>query len=140
MSPLHFTLSQRIRDCLRILARTGGKDIDAAKTLMTALLLTEDDDRTTNAMADGLRRTLLDDDTKMRTKTRKRNAKAKKGKNAKVDHDDDFDTVTNSADKARIMVERLQVLSVVETDTIFKKFEGKEKDEKSSKKEKTSRG
>ncbi|KAL3945868.1 MAG: hypothetical protein SGBAC_000019 [Bacillariaceae sp.] len=134
MSPLYYSLSQRIRDCLQILARTGSRDIVAAKTLMTTLLLTEDDDRTTNSMADGLRSTLLDDDTKMWTRTRKMNTKGKKGKSSKAIQDDDFDTIRNSADKARTMVERLQVLSVVETDTIFKKFEGKTNHEKSSKK------
>jgi hypothetical protein len=84
-------------------------------------------------MADGLRSSLLDDEKKFR-KRRKRTAKLKNKGVRSTDHDDDFDTVTNSADKARIMVERLQVLSVAETDTIFKKFEGKASDELSSKK------
>jgi hypothetical protein len=132
-SPLHYSLSQRMRDCLQILAKTGTKDMNSAKTLMTTLLLTEDEDKMTNLMADGLRSSLLDDEKKFR-KRRKRTAKLKNKGVRSTDHDDDFDTVTNSADKARIMVERLQVLSVAETDTIFKKFEGKASDELSSKK------
>lgn len=133
MSPLHYSLSQRMRDCLQILAKTGTKDMISAKNLMTTLLLTEDEDKMTNVMADGLRSSLLDDDKKMRTR-RKRTAKLQKKGARSTDHDDDFDAVTNSADKARIMMERLQVLSVAETDTKFKTFEGRASDEKSSKK------
>jgi hypothetical protein len=134
-SPLHYSISQRMRDCLQILAKTGTKDMNSAKTLMTTLLLTEDEDKMTNLMADGLRSSLLDDDKKMRTRRRrKRTAKLKSKGVRSNDHDDDFDILTNSADKARIMVERLQVLSVAETGTIFKKFEGRANDEKSSKK------
>eukprot|EP00980_Cylindrotheca_fusiformis_P011927 scaffold2830_cov131-Cylindrotheca_fusiformis.AAC.48 len=133
MSPLHYSLSQRMRDCLHILTKTGATDMNSAKDLMTALLLTEDDDMVTNQMADGMRSSLLDDDKKMRTR-RKRTGKLKSKGARSTDHDDDIDAITNSADKARIMVERLQVLSVAETDTQFKKFEGRASNEKSSRK------
>lgn len=51
-SSLQYTLSQRVSDCLEILNRIGPTDVMPAKTLLSTLLLTEDEARKTNEVAD----------------------------------------------------------------------------------------
>lgn len=139
MSPLHYSISQRMRDCVNILNRVGSKDVEASKDLLATLLLTEDEDRITNTMAEGFRSNFLSaDDLVARTKikSRGRTSTTKKNKRATpLEPDDEFGFSKTSADQARMMVERLAVLSVAETDTILRKFEMK--DDKVMKKRRT---
>lgn len=138
MSSLHYSLSQRIRDCLDILSKVGTEDAGASLALLSTLLLTEDEDRLTNTMAEGANRTLLSDldEGVDQGKKGKMNILGKKKDEGHTNAETDAGAgyTINSADLARIVVERLAVLSVAESDTIFRKFEAKaNEDEKSSK-------
>ena len=145
MSSLHYSLSQRLQDCLEILTKSsnnsstssssssssmengGGDGIMACKTLLTTLLLTEDEDRFSNTMAGGFHRTVLSDitraDSTQGALALKMKMKKSQDHNTTMVEEEDFSFFTHSADLARIMVERLAVLSVAENDTIFRKFE-----------------
>jgi hypothetical protein len=134
-SPLYCSLSQRIDDCVKILSRAGTKNSNAAKDLLITLLLTEDEDRMTNTMAFGTRSTIFETEEGIKPRGKKITGKLKPKKNASSDtHDDDIGIYINSADQARIMVERLAVLSVAESGARFRMFETRAKGEKSSKK------
>jgi hypothetical protein len=138
MSSLHYSLSQRIRDCLDILSKVGTEDARASLALLSTLLLTEDEDRLTNTMAEGANRTLLSDldEGGDQGKKGKMNILGKKKDEGHTNAETDAGAgyTINSADFARIVVERLAVLSVAENDTIFRKYEAKANEgEKSSK-------
>jgi hypothetical protein len=128
MSSLHYSLPQRLRDCIEILSKTNVDDPMACRALLTTLLLMEDEDRITNTMAEGFNRTVISE-ISIATDTggapQIMNVLKRKENRDLQPHDDnvDYGVFTNSADLARIMVERLAVLSVAETDTIFRKFE-----------------
>jgi hypothetical protein len=137
MSSLHYSLSQRIRDSLYILSKVGTDDAGASRALLSTLLLTEDEDRLTNTMAEGANRTLLSDldeggDQGKKGKMHLLGKKKEEG-HTTAETDAGAGFTTNSADLARIVVERLAVLSVAENDTIFRKYEAKaNEDEKLS--------
>jgi hypothetical protein len=136
MSSLHYSLSQRMRDCLEILSKCGADDVGASRALLTTILLTEDEDRLTNSMAESATRTLLSeiDDGTWDTKGKMNLLGKKRNQDMAVADEGDYGLTINSADQARIMVERLAVLSVAENDTIFRKYENKANaGEKSSK-------
>jgi hypothetical protein len=115
MSSLHYSLSQRMADCIQILSQAGTEDGASCSTLLTSILLTDDEIRLTNSMANAQGNHLFVDD-----------ARGKKKNQMSADADFENPLSMNSADQARIMVERLAVLSVAESDTIFRKFEGKQ--------------
>jgi hypothetical protein len=138
MSSLHYALSQRIRDCLDILSKVGTEDAGASLALLSTLLLTEDEDRLTNTMAEGANRTLLSDLDEGGDQVKKGKmhilGKKKDEGHTNAETDAGAGYTINSADLARIVVERLAVLSVSENDTIFRKYEAKANEgEKSSK-------
>lgn len=132
MSSLHYSLAQRMRDCIDILARAGTEDGASCATVLSSILLTDDEVRLTNAMAIAQDYHLFTEDTK-----------SGKKKNIEMAVDPEFENPLsmNSSDQARIMVERLAVLSVAQNDTIFRKFEGKtnEKNSKTSRRRKSGR-
>ena len=140
MSSLHYSLSQRMRDCLDILTKAGTEDARACRALLSTLLLTEDEDRVTNAMAEGVARTLLSEGEDLLGD--KKGGKSginvliggkKKSEGLAASENEGASFFMNSADQARILVERLAVLSVAENDTIFRKYEAKMAGEKASK-------
>ena len=120
MSPLHHSLSQRLGDCIGIICKTANVESEACKSLLTTLLLTEDEDRITNTMAEGYKRTVLSE-----ISPQIKNNRSKKQNQDIMPEDHYYGMDLDSADQARIMVERLAVLSVAENDTMFRKFESK---------------
>jgi hypothetical protein len=129
MSALHYSLPQRMKDCLDILSNTGTEDPIASRALLATLLLTEDEDRLSNTMAEGNNRTLLSEADEMAQEAKKGKMNLLGRNKAEVSNTTQTDIIDplllNSADLARIMVERLAVLSVSESDTIFRKYEAK---------------
>ncbi|KAG7337878.1 Muniscin mu homology domain containing protein [Nitzschia inconspicua] len=142
-TPLVYSIQLRMDDCIRILSQHGPSinsesatvssgDVSAAKSLLTTLLLTEDEDRMTNTMADAPNRLVLAEDegagssgggllgTNRRKSTENNNSMGMAGEENPL--------LVNSADQARVIVERLAVLSVCESDTLFRKFEGRNKE------------
>lgn len=122
MSSVHYSLSQRMNDCLNIISKSGIDDGDSCSTLLTTMLLTEIESRLTNSMSSAHEYHLFgeaDDGRGGLLNTKK--------KPVGMDLDIGFENPlsTNSADQARLMVERLAVLSVVENGTIFSKYKGK---------------
>lgn len=129
MSALQYSLPQRMKDCLDILSNTGTEDPIASRALLATLLLTEDEDRLSNTMAEGTNRTLLSEADEMAHEAKKGKMNLLGRNKAEASNTTQTDIIDplllNSADLARIMVERLAVLSVSETDTIFRKYEAK---------------
>jgi len=122
MSSLHYSLSQRMRDCVEVITHTGTEDGASCGSLLASMLLTDEEARLTNSMANAQDRHLFNE-----TDDGRGGLLGGKKKNAEMSADTDFENPLsiNSADQARIMIERLAVLSVAENDTIFRKFEGK---------------
>eukprot|EP00339_Tiarina_fusa_P013514 CAMPEP_0116996154 /NCGR_PEP_ID=MMETSP0472-20121206/65_1 /TAXON_ID=693140 ORGANISM="Tiarina fusus, Strain LIS" /NCGR_SAMPLE_ID=MMETSP0472 /ASSEMBLY_ACC=CAM_ASM_000603 /LENGTH=746 /DNA_ID=CAMNT_0004694701 /DNA_START=278 /DNA_END=2518 /DNA_ORIENTATION=- len=128
MSSLHYSLAQRMNDSIDILAQNKACSPSAARALFATLLLTDDEDRLTNSMAEAASRIIVSQDDDLAGEKGGRGLLGKKRSQEAVAHDNDtVESNINSADQARIMVERLAVLSVAENDTIFRKFEGREK-------------
>jgi hypothetical protein len=129
MSALHYSLPQRMKDCLDIFSNTGTDDPIASRALLATLLLTEDEDRMSNTMAEGNNRTLLSEADEMAQEAKKGKMNLLGRNKAEASNTTQTDIIDplllNSADLARIMVERLAVLSVSESDTIFRKYEAK---------------
>lgn len=138
-SPLAHSIHQRMGDCIDILSKQANNgdgttvDVSAAKSLLTTLLLTEDEDRVTNSMANALNRlTLTQEDESggggvgggLLGSTKRRNAES----NHASMEEEENPLLVHSADLARVVVERLAVLSVCESDTLFRKFEGRNKE------------
>lgn len=120
MSSLQYSLGQRMRDCVEVLTKGGSEDTTASLTLISTVLLADDESRLTNSMASA-------DDYLLFAESDDPGKPSVKKKQQEIPMDGEFDNPlsVNSADQARIMVERLAVLSVVESDTIFRKFEGR---------------
>lgn len=127
-SQIHYSMSQRINDCVNIMSKTGTEDRASCAMLLTSILLTETERRLTNAMATAQENHLFANRDDGRGGIL--NPKKKSSINYEVDFENPLSM--NSADQARLMIERLAVLSVAETDTIFNKYEGKS-NEKNSK-------
>ena len=122
VSPVHYSLSQRMDDCINIVSKTGAGDSSSCATLLASLLLADTESRLTNSMASGQEYHLfgeMDDGRGGLLNTKK--------KSTAINHDIEFENplAMNSADHARLMIERMAVLSVAETETIFSKYEGK---------------
>jgi hypothetical protein len=126
MSSLHYSMAQRMNDSIDILAIHNVLNASAARALLATLLLTDDEDRLTNSMAEAASRIILSQDNDLGGEKGGKGRK-KRNQEAAMNENDTVEGNVNSADQARIMVERLAVLSVAENDTIFRKFGGKEK-------------
>jgi hypothetical protein len=154
---LTYSINQRMSDCMDILCKVAVNssqitndgpagagaavasnasslmDPAAARSLLTTLLLTEDEYRLTNTMANAAQRIILSQEDEggggLLGTAKRRNVE----NNILMGDDDENPLHVNSADQARIVVERLAVLSVCEADTLFRKFEGRNKDSASEK-------
>ena len=162
-STMIHSMSQRMDDCIDLLCKAAvtvnssnnttnnnansnsettkspPMDPKAACSLLTTLLLTEDEDRMTNTMANASNRIVTVHEEEvgggLLGGVKRRNVD--NNNNMGMGDDDDNALRVNSADQARIVVERLAVLSVCQSDTAFRKFEGRNNNkdaEKGSKK------
>ncbi|KAL3925599.1 MAG: hypothetical protein SGILL_000293 [Bacillariaceae sp.] len=135
-TPLISSISQRMGDCIDVLCTTtsndgtsSANDLAAMRSLIASILLTEDGDRVTNAMAKSSKQVMLakEDDGGgggLLGSTKRRSV----DQTALGLVEDENPLIINSADMARATVERLAVLSVCESDTQFRKFEGRNKE------------
>lgn len=155
-SCLTYSLSSRMRESICILCRlsTNGNrkkhsnsadttqlsssttlDVASARTLLTTLLLTDDEERITNSAMNRERRFVMFQEDQFSKKTT--NLKKKGQDNVLFETEDECENPlhVNSADQARTVVERMAVLSVYDTDTMFRRYEGRIKtSEKAGKK------
>jgi len=142
-SCLTYSLSNRIKECIDMLCRTsttssgkrrssgGGTtktstmDVASARSLLTTLLLTDDEDRITNSVVNRERRIGMfqqDQFSKRFTNSKRR---GQDNKVFEMEGDNENPLHVNSADQGRIIVERMAVLSVCDSDTMFRKYEGR---------------
>mmetsp|Transcript_22984 Transcript_22984/g.54542 ORF Transcript_22984/g.54542 Transcript_22984/m.54542 type:complete len:833 (+) Transcript_22984:291-2789(+) len=161
-SSLTSNLGTRMKDCLEILQRTpqasslsaanskssssttattkpdAAADLKAVQSLVTTLLLTEDEDRMTNSMAAGNHRLLISQDDKSSNKKTQQQQQQSPLDNLNAIEPDDNPLHFNSADHARLVVERLAILSVCQSDTTFRRFEGRSREGTSKKRSRKS--
>jgi len=100
-------------------------DLNLARSLLTTLLLTNDEDRMVNSIVNGEQRIDISQEDQFTKRILKLGSK-KKGNQAGMGsggEDNDNPLVANSADQARIIVERMAVLSVCSSDSILRKYE-----------------
>jgi len=147
-SSLQYGLAQRMNDCVsilsdRIMATNPLVDVAAAKTILSTLLATEDEVRKTNEVADSAHFTAIPEsgeDGGLAVQKKKQSAlKSFKRMSVSVPFGN-FPTLgllskstgeTNmhvgldptSNDLARVLIERLNVLSVAENDTLLRPYE-----------------
>jgi hypothetical protein len=137
-SPLVLSIRHRMGDCVEILCKNvSGADSDsaivdvsAAKLLLTTLLLTENEDRVTNTMESTTSRLVLNQEDEGGGGAGLLGS-AKKKSNEVVNfgmQEEENPLLVNSADQARVIVERLAVLSICESETLFRKFEGRNRE------------
>ena len=137
-STLFYSITQRMDDSIEILTNNKLDNLAATRALLGTLLLTDDGDRLTNSMAEAASRTIVSQEELefgSKDKGGKSRVLSKKKSQESISAGGDVESGINSADQARLMVERLAVLSVAESDTIFRKYEAKKEKtgEKSSK-------
>jgi hypothetical protein len=129
-SPLQHSLSQRMNQCTSILTKAGSQDLAGIRILLSTYLLSDDESRVTNEMADASNLVLLPDVDEAAAKgvmspmgikkTRRSSIKGSNG--VALDSGVPLSTAVSSADAARIMTQRLTVLSAVETDAFLRKY------------------
>ena len=137
-SALTYTLSHRMKKCLGILCSEttttsingnkkktnitppGAMDLTAAQSLLATLLLTDDEDRMANAMVDGEQRIDVSQEDQFTKRVLTIGSKKKKSGIG----GDPLDP--SSADQARVIVERMAVLSVCSSDSILRKYENRQ--------------
>ena len=143
-SDLFYHLSERVNDCKEILTRKGGElDGNTVKTLLSTLLLYENDARMTNSRIDGIRLTAIpeSDDSNQRkggggglisplvVRTIRSGGRAmadQGGRGGGGDggggEDSVLDLDIRGAEETRLISERLKVLSVAELQTRLYKY------------------
>lgn len=139
-SNIEYSLKQRLSDCVGFLAKLSASDPVSAKSVLADYLLSEVDDRVTNEMYEAgslvkLQAAVMVEEEKSKGLLggkKGQHSKAKKGSKGMEDGDDDMAHMNRvlsvrveqvSSDAARSMVERMNILSVVETDSILRKYE-----------------
>jgi hypothetical protein len=130
-SPLVRTLTARLQDAVNVMKRMVGDAEDCKnsyKALLSTFLLTEDEERRTNAMVESEQVTMeLDLDTNDdEASNRKFGIKSKRSFGLKRGASADLMNATfasvSSADKARLLEKRSAILSVVERDCTLRKY------------------
>jgi hypothetical protein len=145
-SSLTYSLSHRMKKSLGILCNEttttsivsnkkrnnmtspGVMDLTLARSLLTTLLLTDDEDRMVNSVVNGEQRidvTQEDQFTKRLLKlgSKKKNSQPGMGSGG---NDEENPLEANSADQARIFVERMAVLSVCSSDSMLRRYENRQ--------------
>lgn len=130
-SPLVRTLTARLQDAVNVMKRMVGDSEDCKnsyKALLSTFLLTEDEERRTNAMVESEQVTMeLELETNEdEGSTRKFGIKSKRSFGLKRGASADLMNATfasvSSADKARLLEKRSAILSVVERDCTLRKY------------------
>lgn len=130
-SQAFYHVSERVNDIKEILTRRGDLDVNNVQTLLSTMLLLENDARMTNARMEQVRNVIVPEpeDT---TGERKGGlisplgVRRRGGKSANDDQQQREDAVlslsTPPAEATRIVTEKLKVLSVAESQTLLQKY------------------
>ncbi|KAL7572698.1 hypothetical protein ACA910_008972 [Epithemia clementina (nom. ined.)] len=137
-SNLFYHLSERVNDCKEILTRRADLDGNAIKTLLSTLLLYENDERMTNSRIEGIRLAMVpepDESTQkkggglisplvgVRTKRSSGRSLSDGGNPSGRGLEDTVLSLDiRGADETRLITERLKVLSVAELQTKLHKY------------------
>jgi hypothetical protein len=125
-SPLQYSLAQRMNYCTKLLSKAGVKDITGVKVLMSTFLMSDDDSRVTNEMADAANFLLISEPDEAGAKgvtsmgIKKSKPKSIKGNGAEAGVP--LSLAVGSAEAARVMTQRLTVMSAVETDAFLRRY------------------
>uniref|UniRef100_A0A7S3L338 MHD domain-containing protein n=1 Tax=Amphora coffeiformis TaxID=265554 RepID=A0A7S3L338_9STRA len=124
-----YQIGERLSSCKDVLnALDKSVDISAVKTLMSTLLLSEDDYRITNTRADAANITSIPEIDETTEKARgllgRRKDQTPKAANPDAMEKEEviLPLAISSADIARTMSENMKVLSVAESDTLIRKY------------------
>ena len=108
-------------------------NLASARSLLTTLLLTDDEDRMANSVVNGEQRIDIFQEAQFTRRTtpisssNKRRSNQQDNNNAfRIEGDNENPLQANSADQARIIVERMAVLSVCDSDSMFRKYENRQ--------------
>lgn len=145
-SSLTYSLSHRMKKSLGVLcsettttsisnnkkrtnvAPPAAMDLSLAQSLLTTLLLTDDEDRMVNSMIKGEQQIDISQEDQFTKRiltlgSKKKNSHSGIGSGSS---NEEHPLLVNSADQARIIVERMAVLSVCSTDSILRKYENRQ--------------
>jgi hypothetical protein len=145
-SSLTYSLSHRMKKSLGILCNDttttsimnnkkrsnvtspGVMDLTLARSLLTTLLLTDDEDRMVNSVVNGEHRIDINQEDQFTKRLRKLGSKKKNSQPemGSGGNDEENPLQANSADQARIFVERMAVLSVCSSDSMLRKYENRQ--------------
>jgi hypothetical protein len=124
-SPLQYSLAQRMNYCTSLLQKAVAKDIAGVKVLMSTFLLSDDDSRVTNEMADAANLFFMSVPEEAGSKgvmspmgIKQPKPKSIKGNETGVA----LALAEGSAEAARVMTQRLTVMSAVETDAFLRRY------------------
>jgi hypothetical protein len=126
-SPLQYSLAQRMNYCTSFLKKAGAKDIAGVKVLMSTFLLADDDSRVTNEMADVANLFFMSAPEEAGSKGVMSPMGSKKPKSKSIKGSENEAGVSlslaeGSAEAARVMTQRLTVMSAVETDAFLRRY------------------
>jgi hypothetical protein len=128
-SSLQYSLSQRVNDCVGVLSkRIAVVDVASAKTILSTLLATEDEVRKTNDVAESAISTSIPESGENLLGTSKKASSAFKSlvmmnKGGSGGTNIHVAVRSTSNDLSRILIERLNVLSVAEGDSLLRPYE-----------------
>lgn len=138
-SDLFYHLSERVSDAKEILTKRCDMDVNSIKTLLATLLLFEDDARLTNARIENNRLICIPEPDEGPADKKSSlisplgvRMKRAAGKNSAMEGDGEpreredcylqLDNIMQGAEDTRLMMERLKVLSVAESQTLLQKY------------------
>lgn len=130
-SDLFYHLSERVNDCKEILMRRGDLDLNSVKTLLSTMLLFEDDSRMTNARIEAIRQTHIPEPEDSADKrgglisplgVLKRSGKSSSNDEQQFREDTVLPLDIPPAEATRLVSERIKVLSVAENQTRLQKY------------------
>jgi hypothetical protein len=126
-SPLQYSLAQRMNYCTSFLQKAGAKDIAGVKVLLSTFLLSDDDSRVTNEMADVANLFFMSVPEEAGSKGVMspmgiKKPKSKSIKGSETEAGVSLSLAEGSAEAARVMTQRLTVMSAVETDAFLRRY------------------
>lgn len=128
-SPLQYSLWQRMNQCTTLLTKAGAKDLAGIKILLSTFLLSDDESRVANEMAEATNLVLLPEPDETGAKggmspmgIMKSKKQVAKGGSSLVDSGVALSLAVGSAEAARVMTQRLTVMSSAETDTFLRRY------------------
>lgn len=141
-SSLTYSLSHRMKKALGILCSEttttsisnnkkrnvtspATMDLNLARSLLTTLLLTDDEDRMVNSLVSGEQRVDISQEDQFTKRVLTMGSKKKSSQSdiGTGGDDDENPLAQNSADQGRAIVERMAVLSVNNSDSMLRKYE-----------------